>query len=144
MNSKNRGQELTTASDGLPALSVAEHAKDKEYTLRNITGIFTQAMRNKWPGKLYYVDPFCGPGRCLIRNSGEETDGSPAIAARVPFAHYYFADGNGRCIAALRKRIEVMNLSGKQVRYYTGEANETIDEILKELPSERESLGLAF
>ena len=144
MNSRNRGQKLKTASDGLPALSVAEHAKNKEYTLQNITRIFTQAMRNKWPGKLYYVDSFCGPGRCLIRNSGEETDGSPIIAARVPFSYYYFADGDGRCIAALKKRIEGMNLSEKPVCYYTGEANETIDEVLRELPSERESLGLAF
>ena len=144
MNSRNRGQELTTASDGLPALSVAEHAKEKEDTLRNITGIFTQAMRKKWPGKLYYVDPFCGPGKCLIRTSEEETDGSPIIAAGVPFTRYYFADGNERCIGALRKRLEGMNLSGKRVRHYTGEANETINEILRELPPERESLGLAF
>ncbi len=144
MNSRSRGQELTTASDGLPALSVAEHAKDKEYTLKNITGIFTQAMKNRWPGKLYYVDPFCGPGKCLIRNSEEETDGSPIIAARVPFTYYYFADGDERCIDALKERVEGMNLSEKPVCYYTGEANETIDEILRELPSERKSLGLAF
>ena len=144
MNSRNRGQGLTTASDGLPALSVAEHAKDKEYTLQNITRIFTGAMKNKWPGKLYYVDPFCGPGRCLIRNSEEETDGSPVIAASEPFSYYYFADGDRRCTAALKKRIEVMNLSEKQVCYYTGEANKTIDEMLKELPSKWNSLGLAF
>ncbi len=144
MNSWNRGQELTTASDGLPALSVAEHATDKEYTLRNITGIFTQAMKNKWPGKLYYVDPFCGPGKCLIRNSGKETDGSPIIAAGVPFSYYYFADGDERCVDAVKKRVERMNVSEKPVCYYTGEANETIDEILRELPPERESLGLAF
>ena len=144
MNNSARGQDLTTASDGLPALSVAEHAKEKEYTLKNITGIFTQAMKYKWPGRLYYVDPFCGPGKCLIRNSEEETDGSPIIAAGAPFSYYYFADRNGRCISALKKRVEGMKLSEKTIGYYTGEANETIDEILKGLPPERESLGLAF
>ena len=144
MNSRNRGQELATASDGLPALSVAEHARDKEYTLKNITGIFTQAMKKQWPGRLYYVDPFSGPGKCVIRNSDQETEGSSMIAAMVPFTYYYFADQDGRCIDALKKRVEEMNLSEKQVCYYTGEANETIDEILTELPSERESLGLAF
>ena len=117
MSRKNRGQDLTTASDGLSALSVAEHAKDKEDTLRNITDIFTQAMRKKWPGKLYYVDPFCGPGKCLIKTSEEETDGSPIIAAGVPFSRFYFADEDERCIEALRKRLQGMNLSGKQVRY---------------------------
>ena len=144
MNGRNRGQELTTASDGLPALSVAEHAKDKEYTLKNITGIFTQAMKRRWPGRLYYVDPFSGPGKCVIRNSDQETEGSSIVAAMVPFTYYYFADQDGRCIDALKQRVEGMNLSEKQVCYYTGEANETIDEILRELPSEMDSLGLAF
>ena len=144
MTSRSRGQELTTSSDRLPALSVADHAKNKEYTLQNITRIFTQAMKNKWPGKLYYVDTFCGPGKCVIRNSEEETDGSPIIAARVPFTYYYFGDKDGRCINALKQRLEGMDLSEKSVWYYNGEANETIDQILKELPSARESLGLAF
>ena len=144
MNSRNRGQELTTASDGLPALSVAEHAKDKEYTLQNITDIFTRAMRNKWPGKLYYVDPFCGPGKCLIRDSEEEIYGSPIIAARKPFSYYYFADRDPRCINALKKRVVGMNLSENSVYYYTGEANETTDQILRELPPTRQSLGLAL
>ena len=144
MNKRSRGQELTTASDGLPALSVAEHAKEKEYTLGNITGIFTKAMKKKWPGRLYYVDPFCGPGKCVIRNSGEETDGSPAIAAGVPFSHYYFADEDQRYIDALQKRVAGMDLSERPVRFYTGDAHETIGEILRELPPARQSLGLAF
>ena len=144
VNGRNRGQGLTTASDGLPALSVAEHAKDKEYTLKNITGIFTQAMKRRWPGRLYYVDPFSGPGKCVIKNSDQETEGSSIVAAMVPFTYYYFADQDGRCIDALTQRVEGMNLSEKQVRYYTGEANETIDDILRELPSEMNSLGFAF
>ena len=144
MNSGNRGQELLTASDGLPALSVAKHAKEKEYTLKNITGIFTQAMKNRWPGKLYYVDPFSGPGRCVIRDSELETEGSSIIAAMVPFTYYYFADQDERCIDALKERVGRLHLSGKQVCYYTGEADKTIDNILRELPSEKDSLGLAF
>ena len=144
MTSRSRGQELTTASDGLLGLSVAEHAKDKEYTLNNIAGIFTQAMKKRWPGKLYYVDPFSGPGKCVIRNSNQETEGSSIIAARVPFTYYYFADQDQRCIDALEERVKRMNLSEKQVRYYTGEANKTLDEILTDLPSQGDSLGLAF
>ena len=123
---------------------MAEHAKEKEYTLKKLTGIFTQAMKKKWPRRLYYVDPFCGPGKCVIRNSPDETDGSPVIAATVPFTYYYFADGDERCIDALKKRVEGMHLSEKRVFYYTGEANDSIDELLKNLPSETESLGLAF
>ena len=55
MTSRNRGQELAKASDGLLALSVAEHAREKEFALKNITGIFTQAMKNKWPGPTFPI-----------------------------------------------------------------------------------------
>ncbi len=144
MNISDRGQELVTASDGLPALSVAAHAREKEYALRNITDIFTKAMKNKWPGRLYYGDPFCGPGKCVIRNSGEETDGSPTIAAGVPFSHYFFADQDQRAVDALKERVERMDLSEGAVRYFTGYADETIDVILRKLPPAGLSLGLAF
>ena len=143
MASRNRGQEIQTASDGLPALSVSEHAREKEFRLQNITSIFTQAMKNKWQGSLYYVDPFCGPGKCLIKNSKEEVEGSPIIAAKAPFNHYYFADEDEHSVKTLRKRIERIDLSDQQVHYYTGKASDTINQILKELPHGRKSLGLA-
>ena len=144
MNIGNRGQPLSTATDGLLALSVAEHAKDKEFRLRNIAGIFAGAMHKKWPERLYYVDPFCGPGRCIVRNSGEELEGSPLIASKFPFTFYYFADENGQCIEALKSRLLVQSMTGKLPRYFTGRADQTIDEILKLLPPKQESLGLAF
>ena len=133
-----------TASDGLPALSVAQHARDKEYALSNITGIFTQAMKNKWPNKLYYVDLFSGPGKCVVRDSDEETAGSPMIAALVPFTYFYFGDEDQRCINALKERVGRLEQSDRHVHYYTGEADETIDRILKDLPPQNSSLGLAF
>ena len=117
MTSRNRGQELAKASDGLLALSVAEHAREKEFALKNITGIFTQAMKNKWPGRLYYVDLFCGPGRCVIRHSDAETEGSPLIAVEAPFNHYYFADVDDPSIGVLRKRVAAIDCSGKRLRW---------------------------
>ena len=144
MTMRNRGQELTRASDGLLALSVAEHAKEKEFALKNITGIFTQAMKNKWPGRLYYVDLFSGPGRCLIRHSNAETEGSPLIAAEADFTHYYFADEDERSVDALEKRVAGINGTGKQLHYYVGRAGETVDRVLRELPHPNRSLGLAF
>ena len=144
MTTRNRGQELTKASDGLLALSVAEHAKEKEFALKNITGIFTQAMKSKWPGRLYYVDLFCGPGRCVIRHSDAETEGSPLIAVEAPFTHYYFADVDEPSIDVLRKRVAGINCSGKRLNYYAGRAEETVDKILRDLPHPNRSLGLAF
>ena len=144
MTMRNRGQELTKASDGLLALSVAGHAKEKEFALKNITGIFTQAMKNKWPGRLYYVDLFSGPGRCVIRHSDAETEGSPLIAAEADFTQYYFADEDEQSIDALEKRVARINGSGKQLHYYVGRAGETVDRVLRELPHSNRSLGLAF
>ena len=112
MTTRTRGQDLTTASDGLLALSVAKHAREKEFALKNITGIFTQAMSSKWPGRLYYVDLFCGPGRCVIKDSVAETEGSPLIAAEADFSHYYFADEHGPSIDALKERVSRRNYSG--------------------------------
>ena len=144
MTTRNRGQELTKASDGFPALSVAGHAKEKEFALRNITGIFTQAMKNKWPGRLYYVDLFFGPGRCVIRHSATELEGSPLIALEVAFTHYYFADADEPSIDVLRERVAGINDPGKRLHFYAGRAEETVDKVLTDLPHPNRSLGLAF
>ena len=144
MTARNRGQDLTKAADGLLALSVAKHAREKEFALKNITGIFTQAMKNRWLGRLYYVDLFSGPGRCVIRDSDAETEGSPLIAVEAPFTHYYFADADESSIDALRKRVDGIDCSGKWVHYYAGKAEETVDEVLRDLPHPKRSLGLAF
>ena len=144
MTTNNQGQELTTASDGLLALSVANHAKEKEFALRNITDIFTQAMKNKWPGMLYYVDLFCGPGRCVIRDSDAETEGSPLIALEADFSHYYFADTHEPSINILRKRADRINGSENPPHYYVGRSEETVDKVLQDLPHPKQSLGFAF
>ena len=144
MTVRNRGQDLTRASDGLLALSVAEHAREKEFALKNITVIFTQAMKNKWPGRLYYVDLFSGPGRCVIRHSDGETEGSPLIAAEADFNHYYFADEDEPSIDALKTRVARIDGSEKQLHYYAGKAGELVDDVLRELPHPHRSLGLAF
>ena len=33
--------------------------------------------------ELAYIDALCGPGRCIIRDSDEEIDGSPLLALGV-------------------------------------------------------------
>ena len=111
MTARNRGQELTKASDGLFALSVAEHAKEKEFALKNITGIFTKAMKNRRPGRLHYVHLFSGPGRRVIGDSDAETEGSPLIAVEAPFTRYYFADADEPSIDALRRRVAEIDCS---------------------------------
>ena len=61
-----------------------------------------------------------------------------------PFTYYYFADSDERYIDALKERIASMNLAGKHVHYYIGDAEDTVDLILRDLPPANRSLGLAF
>ena len=132
------------ASDSLLALSVAEHSKDKEHSLTNIITIFTSAMKSKWPGRLFYVEPFSGPGKCVFRGTGEEANGSPLIALGLPFTQYFLADSDESCIEALKIRARAHQAGGKLIRYYTGDASDTICDIVQDLPPSNKSLGFAF
>ena len=141
---KSRGQESIPASDGLPALEVSEHTREKEAVFENYAGIFTSGMRNLWPN-LYYVDPFAGPGICRIKESGEDMDGSPLLAAKSKsgFRSYFLGDNNPEFIEALRQRFAQLDIPQKaKANFYTGDANVTVREMLKELPNPKQ-LGLA-
>lgn len=141
---KSRGQVSITAPDGLPALEVSEHTREKEFVFENYAGIFTAGMRKQWPN-LYYVDPFAGPGICRIKGSEEDMDGSPLLAAKSKsgFRNYFLGDNNPRFVEALQQRFAQLDTSQKpKANFYTGDANVTVREMLKELPNPNQ-LGLA-
>ena len=145
LNSGSRGQGLVTASDGLAALEVAGHVREREFAIERMIDIFTTGMHKKWEQR-YYVDLFAGPGRCVIKDSGEDVDGSPIIAAksRVGFTGHYLADSNSYCLEALRERIN--GLSSKEMdnfHYFCGNADSVVHELMPKLPEGRTSLGLA-
>ena len=145
MTSRSRGQGLVIASDELPALEVAEHTKEKEFVIERIAGIFNAGMRNLW-NRRYYIDPFAGPGVCLIKGTATEIDGSPIVAAksRAKFTDYFLADKNPDCLDALEKRITRLALPEQtSVHYYQDDADMAVSRISKDLPPARNSLGLA-
>ena len=64
-------------------------------------------MKNKWPGRLYYVDLFAGPGRCRMRETRKEIDGSPLVALLgFDFAKYFFFEADSTCFQALDARVK--------------------------------------
>ncbi len=145
MVSSSRGQNKITASDGLPALEVAEHAKEKEFVLQRISTIFTNGMRHQWRER-YYVDLFTGPGICRIKESVAEVDGSAILAAKsgAKFTQYLLADKNPCFLAALDQRITKLGLPRTtSVTCYPGDADKVVDQIIADLPHARKSLGLA-
>lgn len=78
-------ESIEPCDDGLFIGEVGPWAKDKYYFLDRYLRAFTIAMRQKWVGKLHYVDLFAGPGFHRIRNTDTVIAGSPVIAANVPY-----------------------------------------------------------
>jgi three-Cys-motif partner protein len=69
-----------------------------------------------------YIDGFAGAGEHVSRETGQKIEGSPAIALRVPFAHYHFIDMDGERAQQLRR------LAGdrKDVTVHQGNCNEVL------------------
>ena len=87
--------------DGLPAEDVGIWAKEKhDYLCRYID--ISRSTRAKFlgPGKAgaTYIDLFCGPGRCKVRESGEWIDGGVVAAwkksreGNAPFSQVFIGD----------------------------------------------------
>ena len=129
-------------NDGLPIRDSGNWVNDKLYYLARYLKIFSVGMKNKWPRRLYYVDLFAGPGRCRIRETQQEIDGSPLVALLgFDFAKYFFFEADPASFEALQKRVK-QRAPGKweNVKMIPGDCNDTIEGA--ELPSE--GLGLAF
>ena len=92
---------LIDGDDGLPAEEVGPWAKEKHDCLCRYIDI-SRAVRTRWIGQgragATYIDPFCGPGRCKVRETGEWIDGGAVAAWKksrdggAPFTQVYVGD----------------------------------------------------
>src|SRR5205807_1792249 len=94
----------------------------------------------KWSGRLCYVDLFSGPGRSIVRSSGEDVDGSPLLSLKYQFGSYVFVD-KPDVLAVLEKRIS-SHPKRPQITLIEGDCNIVISRILNVLPAGH--LTLAF
>jgi three-Cys-motif partner protein len=60
-------------------------------------------MKSKW--RLVYLDVMAGPGRCKIKDSGDEFPGSPFVALEHEFSQYIFIEEDKGLADALRQRV---------------------------------------
>jgi spore photoproduct lyase len=127
-------------TDGLPVRCVGLWAKDKYFYLGRYFDIFTAAMKDKW--ELCYIDLFAGCGKCRVRETGEEIDGSALLSfsLRYPFKEYFLVDSNPNAIESLKNRIDKISPKSR-VNIILGDCNEKIDKIIDKLP--KKSLSLA-
>ena len=130
------------ASDGHNIRCVGRWAKDKYFYIGRYLDLFSTAMKNRW--NLYYIDLFAGCGKCRVRDSGEEIDGSALMSLniRFPFTKYLFVDSNPEALDSLEKRTKSSDFLDR-VKLLHGDCNEKVEEIIKEIPQQG-SLSLAF
>lgn len=99
-----------------------------------IIGKYGTAYVNAFAGtkgralKKYYIDGFSGAGVHIVKDTGEEIEGSPARALKISpaFDKYYFIDMNADKTAHLKTLCEGRN----DVEIHTGDANAYLKELL--------------
>jgi three-Cys-motif partner protein len=116
--------------------------EDKFDLIRPYCQMFSSAMKNKWPLRVY-VDLYAGSGLCRIKGHNQVLLGSPLIALSVdaPFNRYIFCESNSGRFSALKARVE-KNYANLDVRLIAGKFEEHIEEICSAIPSK--SLALCF
>lgn len=139
--------EAISVVDSLPIRCVGEWATQKIYYLVQYFGIFANGMKNKWGGKLNYIEICCGPGRCIARENGIEFDGTAlSIIKHNAFQHLnkaLFFDINKEVVDTLNKRISKTGINNAKA--IVGNYNEP-ENIRKNIQNEiqKNSLNLIF
>lgn len=129
-------------SDGQLVVKLGPWAKEKLFYIDRYCNIFNTGMKGRWETRCY-IDLFAGPGRCLIRGTDEEVDGSPLVAlkCRTPFTHYFFNDENQGFVNALKARTATC-AEGTPIRFFSMDCNKVIRDLKATLPSQ--SLDFCF
>lgn len=123
--------------DGLPISEVGDWTLEKHDRLRRYVDI-SRGVRKQFVGRAgaTYIDPFSGPGRSRIRETGQLIDGSPIVAATkaleggAPFTNVFIADIEQANVDAVRQRLAA---HGVAPRTLTGPAEETVRQIVPQL-----------
>lgn len=131
--------KLIEGDDGLPAEDVGAWAKEKhEYLCRYVD--ISRAVRSGWlgPGKAgaTFIDLFCGPGRCKVRETGEWIDGGAVAAWKksleggAPFTQVFIGDLDEQRREATAARLRQL---GAPVVEVAGSAAHAVQQIVPSL-----------
>jgi three-Cys-motif partner protein len=140
--------DLIDGDDGLPAEDVGVWVKDKHDLLCRYVDITKSARAKYLPpnkGGATYIELFCGPGRCLVRETGEWIDGSvvaawkKSVEGRRPFTRVIIGDADPIRLGACERRLGALNAP---VLALSGEAKDTAFRARQGAPTY--GLNLAF
>ncbi len=84
-------------------------------------------MKYKWPVRVYY-ELFSGPGKCVIRDTSEEEDGSPLQVLKYDFSRYIFTEMNMVLAKALQTRL-ASHPKANLCEIWCGDCSEAIDHV---------------
>lgn len=128
-----------SSKDDLRLRCSGRWSKNKINYLKYYAGMFSTGMKNKWP-RLYYIDLFSGPGKCIIREGLQEVNGTclEVVSLRDKFTKYFFIDKNPICIRHLKKRMKGL----KNIEYYTDDCNKAIESIVTKIPDYSLSMAI--
>lgn len=132
-----------SATDGLPLRDSGSWIDDKHEVLTYLTKIFSTGMKptehkRGWPHRIY-LELFSGPGKCLVRDTGKEVEGSPLQVIDHEFTRFIFVDIDTSAARALQQRL-AGHPNADKIEIWNGDCAEAIDRIV--LPSG--ALTLAF
>jgi three-Cys-motif partner protein len=131
-------------SDGLRREVVGQWVREKHLRLRRYVDI-TRATRRKFGGNSTFIDLYCGPGRCWIKDTGEAIEGSAVLAAteareRDAFGKIHIGDLDQENLSACTSRLHSLGITN--VTTYLGPAAMTAAEVIRTLSPT--GLHLAF
>jgi len=137
--------------DGFPIRTFGPWTSVKLDYLRRYIYMFETSMRDKPWRQRNYIDLFAGSGKYREDKNGPVLSGSALIALDTehPFTNLFLADNSSENVEALKARCKS---STSQVKYYTGDANKIVDDVVKDLAAvdarriagKWSSLNLAF
>ncbi|WEZ82181.1 three-Cys-motif partner protein TcmP [Rhizobium sp. 32-5/1] len=121
------------------AEEVGSWAKQKhEYLVRYLD--ISRGVRKNFVGPdkggTTYIDLFCGPGRAVVRKSGEFIDGScvaawkKSVEGGAPFSKVHIADSDEERLHLAEKRLRAL---GAPVVTHLGRATDTVKVIVKQV-----------
>jgi len=106
--------ETKSVSDDLPLRCVGPWGIMKIYHLVQYFSIFSKGMKDKWKGKINYIEICSGPGRCIDRSCGSEFDGTSLCIIQNEACQYLnkaiFFDYNQTVVDTLNQRINNINI----------------------------------
>jgi len=123
---KENGNCPVPAEDGLPAQCVGFWASDKYFFLDRYLSATSEARRMfADKGNAVFIDLFCGPGKCIVRDEGREIDSGGFRAVnlkKVPFNECILSDIDAENIDSFKKRVT----DERKCVFVQGDSNKTV------------------